>query len=126
MARDKPKTLPSSMRKKRRYLAFEILSEDDVSFDQLVDSFWDALLDFLGEFGTSRTDVWFVKDSWDERRQRGLVRCNHKTVEDVRAALALIKDMDGQRVIVNTLGVSGTMEGARKKFLGKRTLEAYD
>ncbi|QQG40259.1 MAG: ribonuclease P protein component 2 [Candidatus Aenigmatarchaeota archaeon] len=122
---DKPKTLPPTLREKKRYLAFEIISEKPLRFDAIVDAFWNALLTLLGELGTARTNVWFVKDAWDEKRQRGLVRCGHVQVENVRVALALITSIGGVRVIPHSLGVSGTMEGARKKFLGERTLKDF-
>lgn len=125
MADAKPKTLPATLREKKRYLAFEIISEKPVAFDGVVEAFWSSLLSLLGELGTAHANVWFVKDAWDVTRQRGLVRCDHTAVEKVRVALALITSIEGVRVVPHSLGVSGTMEGARKKFLGERTLKDF-
>ncbi|MBI4017961.1 MAG: ribonuclease P protein component 2 [Candidatus Aenigmarchaeota archaeon] len=122
---DAPKTLPPTLRDKKRYLAFEIISERPVTFENVIDAFWNSLLSLHGELGTARTNVWFVKDAWDAARQRGLVRCDHVHVDDVRVALALINSVDGVRVVPHSLGVSGTMEGARKKFLAERTLKDF-
>lgn len=122
---DKPKTLPPTLREKKRYLAFEIISEKPVAFENVVEAFWSSLLSLLGELGTAHTGVWFVRDAWDEKRQRGLVRCDHVQVDNVRVALAMINEVDGTRVVPHSLGVSGTMEGARKKFLGERTLKDF-
>ena len=122
---DTPKILPPTLRDKKRYLAFEIISERPVTFENVIEAFWSSLLSFLGEVGTSRTNVWFVKDAWDSSRQRGLVRCEHTEVDNVRVALALITGVAGARVVPHSLGVSGTMDGARKKFLGERTLKDF-
>ena len=80
----------------------------------------------MGEMGTSRTNIWFVKDMWEEKNQRGLIRCNHKQVEYVRVALALIDRIGDVQVIPFTLGVSGTMKAAKRKFFGERTLEDFE
>lgn len=120
-----PKTLPSSLREKKRYLAYEIISEEPVSFQDVVSAFWSSMLSLLGELGTAKANVWFVKDTWDGDRQRGVIRCRHTAVDDVRAAIATVEEIEDTRAIVQSLGVSGTMKGARKKYLGKRTLEDF-
>jgi len=123
---DKPRTLPPTLRDKKRYLAFEVISEGKIEFGDMVNAFWHSLLNLIGEIGAARAKIWFVSDSWDENRQRGLIRCDNKYVEYVRVSLALIERIGDKRVVVNTLGVSGTMKAARRKFFGERTLEDFE
>lgn len=123
---DKPRTLPPTLRDKKRYLAFEVISEGKIEFGDMVNAFWHSLLNLIGEVGAARAKIWFVSDSWDENRQRGLIRCDNKYVEYVRVSLALIERIGDKRVVVNTLGVSGTMKAARRKFFGERTLEDFE
>ena len=123
---DRPKTLPPTLREKKRYLAFEIISEEKVEFGDILNAFWHSLLNLIGELGASQANIWFVSDSWDAEKQRGLIRCDNKYVEYIRAALALIERIGDNRVIVYTLGVSGTMKAARRKFFGERTLEDFE
>jgi|GEM_PF-230718 len=122
---DKTKNLPPTLRENRRYLAFEIISEGKLDFGEILNAFWHSLLNLVGEVGASQANIWFVSDSWDEKNQRGLIRCDNKYVEYVRAALALIDRIGDKRVVPYTLGVSGTMKAARRKFFGERTLEDF-
>jgi len=123
---DRTKILPPTLREKKRYLAFEIISEEKVEFGDILNAFWHSLLNLVGEVGASHANIWFISDSWDENNQRGLIRCDNKYVEYVRAALALIERIGDNRVIPYTLGVSGTMKAARRKFFGERTLEDFE
>lgn len=117
--------LPKSLREKKRYIAFHVISENKVEFTDLLTSLWRSLLSLLGEKGTSKVDLWIMKDTWDENKQRGLIRCNHKKVEEVRLALGLIKNIKEEDVIVRSLGVSGTMKSAQKKYFGKREITDF-
>ncbi len=123
---DRPKILPPTLRGKKRYIAFEVISEKNLDFSEVLNAFWHSLLNFVGELGTSETNIWFVKDTWEEKNQRGLVRCDHRYVEYVRSALALIDRIGDSRVIAFSLGVSGTMKAAKRKFFGERTLEDFE
>ncbi|MCD6368093.1 MAG: ribonuclease P protein component 2 [Candidatus Aenigmarchaeota archaeon] len=121
----KPKILSPTLREKKRYLAFEVISESKLEFEEILNAFWHSLLNLCGEIGTANTNIWFVKDMWNENSQRGVIRCRHDTVEYVRSALALIDRIGDSRVIINTLGVSGTMKVVKRKFFGERTLEDF-
>lgn len=121
-----PEILPASMREKKRYIAIKIFGEEKVEFSQLVNAVWHSVLDLFGEVETGDINFWVVKDSWEEKEQKGLVKCNHNHVAQVRLALALINRIGDNDVSVKTLGVSGTMKAARKKYLGERDLEDFE
>lgn len=120
-----PETLPSSLRGRKRYIAFEILGEEKVEFLQLVNALWHSILNLFGEVETGSINFWLVKDSWDEDKQRGLLKCNHNHVSQVRLALALLDRIGDAKVSVRTIGVSGTMKSARKKYFGVKDLEDF-
>lgn len=117
--------LPKSLREKKRYIAFEVISENNVKFGDLVSSLWRSVLSLLGEKGVSRLGLWIIKDMWDENKQTGLIRCNYRRIEEVRLALGLIKNIKKEDVIVRSLGVSGTMKSARKKYFGEREVTDF-
>ena len=52
------------------------------------------------------------------RQQRGLIRVNHKYVEDLKASLALIKEIEQQPAIVRSIGASGILAKAEQKYIG--------
>jgi RNase P/RNase MRP subunit POP5 len=48
---------------------------------------------------------------------RGLLRCEHKQVAQVKAAILKLKRAGSRNVAFNILGVSGTIRAAKRKFL---------
>lgn len=110
---------------KKRYLAFEIISESDVEFVDFVNVAWNSILTFIGERGASKSGIWFVKDLWDPKQRKGVVKCSYRAVESVRASLALITRIGDNRIIINILGVSGTLRSAKTKFFGMRDLASF-
>jgi ribonuclease P/MRP protein subunit POP5 len=121
----RPKLLPPSLRGKRRYIAYKVISEEKILFPDLVNTIWHSILNCLGELGASETDLWIAKDTYDEKHQTGIIRCSHKSVEKVRAALALIQRIGDIRVVIKVLGVSGTIKTAKIKFFGEKRLTEF-
>jgi len=122
---DRPNLLPPSLRERRRYLAFQILSEDKVNFSDLSNSIWHSILNLLGEKGAGEAELWLPRNIYNEIKQIGLIRCSHLHVENIRAALALIDRIGDIRVIVKVLGVSGTMKAAQAKFFEEAKLSEF-
>ncbi len=111
----KMKILPSTLREKKRYIAFELISEEPVEYSDLEAAIWNTMLDFLGEDGVSKTSVWLMKDLWDGNKQMGIISCNHKSVQEVIATLGLIDRFGDNRITFKILKISGTIKGAGKK-----------
>jgi len=121
----RPKPLPPSLRGRRRYLAYQVLSEQKFLFQDLINGIWHSVLNFLGEFGASEADLWIAKDIYDEKKQLGVIRCSHTSVEQIRAALALVERIGDVRVVIKVLGVSGTIKATKMKFFGETTLTEF-
>ncbi|AEH24006.1 ribonuclease P protein component 2 [Pyrococcus yayanosii] len=115
--REKPKTLPPTLRDKHRYIAFQIIGERPLKRNDVKRLIWEASLRVLGELGTAEAKPWFI--DFDEESQTGIVRCDRNHVERIRFALALITEFNGTRLIVRTLGVSGTIRRLKRKFLSE-------
>jgi ribonuclease P/MRP protein subunit POP5 len=117
----KPKPLPSSLRNRRRYIAFELISEEKVEFQDLSNSIWHSMLNLLGELGASQAEAWIARDIYDSEKQTGIMRCTHDTVEQVRTSLALIDRIGDTRVIVRVLGISGSIDATKMKFFSPQS-----
>ena len=122
---ERPRILSPTMRTRRRYIAYQVISEKKIAFPDLSNTVWHSVLNFLGELGASKADTWIIKNSFEEERQLGLIRCSHTHVENVRAALALIQRIGDVKVVIKVLGISGTIKAARKKFFGERDLKSF-
>jgi len=108
--------LRDMMRSRRRYIAFEVagakVSEGDI---------YKALNRLSHELPGSAIDLGLLKlITFEVSSQRGLMRCGHKQVGQVKGAMAGIRKFGGKRAALKILGVSGTIRGARRKFLAAR------
>ncbi|MBI5060936.1 MAG: ribonuclease P protein component 2 [Candidatus Aenigmarchaeota archaeon] len=117
-----PKKLPPSLRLKKRYIIFEVISEQQIEYGELVSVVWNSLLSLLGDAGASEARVWIIQNLYDNKNQRGVIRCKHDSVEEVRSSLALINIIGEGKVIIKILGVTGTIKSAKSKYLGFRSL----
>ncbi len=115
MKQKKLKILIPTLRERERYIAFQIISEGEISYSDLEAAFWNIALDFLGEYGLSKTSVWLIKNLYNEEKQIGVVRCNHKSVPQVITCLGLISRLGDSRVVFKILKVSGTIKGLKLK-----------
>jgi ribonuclease P/MRP protein subunit POP5 len=110
------KILPSSMRPKKRYLVFEIISETPVALKDFYFSAWNSFISNLGTNGAADSKIWIIQNLYDEKAQKGIIRCTSASVEKVRSALSLITIVGESRSIVRVMGVTGTIKSAKAKY----------
>lgn len=110
----RPKTLPSSKRESKRYVVFDIISESHISTEEISNAIWFSALNYLGEFGTGKAGIWVGKDLFEG--SKGMVKCNVKSVNEVKSILMLINRIGDSSIILNILGVTGTIDSAKKKY----------
>jgi len=108
-----------TLREKNRYISFQIISEkgEEFTYSDLESAIWNTILDFLGEYGVSKTSLWLLKDRWDQKTQIGILRCNHKSVQEVIASLGLIDRLGDTRVTFKILKISGTIKSIKERFM---------
>jgi len=111
--KEKMKVLPPTMRIRKRYVKFKIISEESIVYADLEHAVWNLYLDFYGEKGTSELDLWLVRNLYDEKEQTGVIRCNHMSVDKVLAGLGLLTRLGDNRIVVKILNVSGTIKGLK-------------
>jgi ribonuclease P/MRP protein subunit POP5 len=121
----RPKILPPSLRGRTRYLAFQIISEQNILLQDLINTIWHSILNFIGEMGTSKANIKVIRDAYDVKRQMGILRCSHDDVEQIRASLALIQRIGDARVIFRVLGISGSIKATKMKFFGESRLNEF-
>jgi RNase P/RNase MRP subunit POP5 len=106
--------LPPSKRETNRYLVFEVISEGGFSKTDISKTVWRSALQFLGELGASKLSLRLIE--WDEKNQKGILKVNSKGVQEARASLTLIKEIEKNKTIFHVLTVSGILKKARKNF----------
>ncbi|WP_431063854.1 Rpp14/Pop5 family protein [Methanobacterium sp.] len=122
MNKMKLKILPPTLRNKKRYIAFEAISKVPLTRENVISLVWEASLNFHGECKTSNFNLWImkvwnIKSSNDKYIIKGIIQCNRDELIAVRAAISLITNFKGKKVVFHTLGISGTIKAATKKFI---------
>lgn len=106
------KNLPT-LREKKRYIFFRVHSKGPIPFYQLKQAVFDSLLDFLGERDLAKASARLIKNLYSSGR--GVLQTNPKSVDAVKLALALIHQIGEERVLFQTLRVSGTIKSGKEK-----------
>ena len=103
------KPVLSSLREKKRYVLFRVLSQEQLSFKGIGKSIKDHFLSLMGEYGYAKSGLMFLPEHWNKSKHTGIVKINHTSVPQLKMALSLIKTIEGEKVIVSSLGVSGIL-----------------
>ncbi|MDP3640596.1 MAG: Rpp14/Pop5 family protein [Nanoarchaeota archaeon] len=99
-----------TLKPKKRYIVFEILAEKEFSFPEVKTAIEEALLRFLGEWGTAKASPLFVKEKY--KNNKFILKVSHLAVDEVKAAIILIKSIKNVPVIIRSITVSGTIKKA--------------
>ena len=115
----KLKVLPPTLRKNNRYLTVDIKVTSPIVKDDLVGIIWDACVRFQGECMTSNFNLWVMKFYEMEITEeyyhyKAIVRCQRDFVGEVRSAIALANNYNGNRISMTTVGLSGTIKASEK------------
>ncbi len=105
-------TIPS-LRNKKRYIAFEVTSEQTITRSELIHEILSSICSLFGDTGASELNAALL--SYEGRY--GIIRCAREKTTEARAALACINKIRGARVSISVLGISGTIKGAMEKFI---------
>jgi ribonuclease P/MRP protein subunit POP5 len=104
----KPKPVLSSLREKKRYLAFEIITENEISDPkQIIESVNRAVIELIGSIEAGKAGILVLNEKYNPVKKRGLLKVNNKYLDKARAALALIRRVNENEVIVRSIGASG-------------------
>ncbi len=115
----KIKAILPSLREKKRYLAFEILSKSRIKGAEGVSkAIWHGMLSFNGAKGAAQAGIQVLPEKYNTEFQKGIIRVNNKYVDSLKAGLATIQDIDGVPAIVRSTGVSGSLKKATKYTAG--------
>jgi len=107
------KPLLPTLKEKKRYLAFEIISKSKIkAFSEVSKAIWASTLSFAGTRGAAKMGINVIK--YNQQKQRGLIRVSHKSLNELKASLTFIDNIEKQPVIVRSIGASGILAKAEK------------
>ncbi len=97
-----------------RYLAIQVDSENLFEGDDIKNAVWNNVLQLFGEYGASKTGLFLI--SYDETKKQAVLRCSHKALPMVHAAVASITRIKEQPTTIHVLKISGTIKALDKKL----------
>ena len=107
------KPILPTLKEKKRYIVYEVVSDAKVSEKALEKEIMDNVSKFLGELGIAKSGFMLV----ETKENKGIVKTNVKYQDEVKMALSLIKNIGKEKAVINVIGVSGILKKARNKFL---------
>ena len=114
MVEAKIKPILPVLREKKRYLVFEVITESELSANDVFKTVKEALIGYIGTKGASEAGILFLTDKF--QNNTGIIKVNNKKLDELKMALLLIKKIKNQEVIFKTKGVSGILKKAIEKF----------
>jgi len=128
-AHSRVKLLMPSMREKSRYVAFEIITQNNrkIGFSEFSRSFSQRFMELAGEIEYAKANPYLMPDNFDEQLQRGIIRIERSYVELLKAALCTMKSIQtngssvpyGNNIIVKSIITSGSIRKAKERIKEK-------
>ena len=108
------KRMPST-RGKKRYVIFRVISKEPVDYRTARDALWNSMTHWMGEADLGKAGARIIKNLWNSKEQAGFVQVSPKHVDAVKVAMGLIHQIGDQRVIFQSVRVSGTIKSGKEK-----------
>ena len=108
------KPLLPSLREKKRYLVFEVISKEKLT-SMPNKEIEESMRKLHGEIGLGCVGLIFLKNKWNKMLQRGIIKVNYKYVDKLKSSLCSFHKRD---TIMKSVGVSGILKKAEEKYLG--------
>ncbi len=99
-------------RPRKRYVVFEIVSEQDLNEADIRRSLYELARDVLGESGFIKSGFQLVY--FNNNTNRGIIRVREPYKLKALGVLGLLREISGVPVLVTPLGTSGTIKRAKK------------
>ncbi len=117
----KLKPVLPSLREKKRYMVFEVISKGKITdFRAVRDAIMESAQRLLGQLGMAKAGIIPMENKWSPELQRGIIRVGHRHADELRASLMLTSKINDEDIIVKSIGVSGIIKKAENNYLKKR------
>ena len=114
---EKIKPLIPTLREKKRYITFEIISKNhDFGFSDINYAIKREFKELYGTSGEAKAGIIIISKKYDEKKQRGIIRINNRHIDRLKISLAMVKRIRNTDVILRTLITSGMLKKATEKI----------
>lgn len=111
---DKLKPLSPTLRQKKRFILVEIESNKKFDFKEVSENLVEEIITYLGAVEFGKSGIWILRDKFDAKNQRAVLKVSTKTKDKLIGVLSLIQKLSNTDVRIKLLSVSGTLKGLEK------------
>jgi len=97
---------------RRRYILAKIDCPKPPHEKDFQNALLSSIIRLFGEYGASQADVSLIEYNYN--RRYAIVRCSHKALPMVRAAMATVNRIGSYEAAIHVLLVSGTLRALRR------------
>ena len=108
------KHLMPSLRQKKRYLVYDVVSEELLDKKTVENEILNAAVELNGRLVLGKAGLVFL-DDWN--KNTGILKVNNKYVDNIKASLCFIRKVNKKEAIIKSKGISGILKKARNKFM---------
>lgn len=117
MPMERIKPLIPTLREKKRYITFEIISKNhDFTYRDLSDEVKREFKELYGTDGEAKAGIIMLSNKYDTKKQRGVIRVNNKWLDKLKLSLAMVKKIKNTDAIIKTIIASGMIKKAAEKI----------
>jgi ribonuclease P/MRP protein subunit POP5 len=109
------KPYPPTLKSKKRYVMFEVVSDKKFAKEDVKKAVWSVLHENLGNMGLADAEFSFI--DFEEKSQKGILRCTNTKLEQVRAALALLSEINLYKAFLYVRTVTGSIKKANSRVI---------
>jgi len=106
---------PPTVRGKKRYVVFRLHSKEGIDYFSMKNAVWNSLHNWMGEAGLGKANVRIIKNLYEPGSGKGFIQCDPRYVDQVKMGLSLVHQIGDQRVVFQTIRVSGTIKSGKGK-----------
>ncbi|HEC40822.1 hypothetical protein LCGC14_0480630 [marine sediment metagenome] len=106
-------------KERQRYIIFKIIRDSDLLLDQnlILNAIWQSIWRYFGMKEANKIGLWLVE--LDLIEDYGIIRFSRETKEIIIAALTLIQEINGKRIVFSPIKTSGTIKSIKKNMVLK-------
>jgi ribonuclease P/MRP protein subunit POP5 len=109
----KGKPLLPTLRTKKRYVVYETISDKDIKNKDVYNTIKSSYKECFGKFGLGDAGLMNTKIY---KKNKGILKINHKYVDKLKTAMAMITEVNKKKAIIKTITVSGILKKAKLKL----------
>jgi RNase P/RNase MRP subunit POP5 len=99
---------------RKRYIALKIENSQFLDEKRLMNAIWGKVYELFGEVGASQTALSKIR--YDKEHGIIVLRCSHKRLDEVVAAVSALTEINHSPVVPRILAISGTLKALKNKL----------